>query len=411
MNNSTSSESPFMLHFGAGNIGRSLVGVIFGKAGYRITFVDADQQVIAALAERHAYRVYIKDTLPPGTPDEIDVKGVDGLSAFDEAAIEEAVLKADLIGTAVGANALPVVLRNIARGLKKRTSPVSILFCENLQGVVELATGVLKKELGEDFPLEQRVGLVATSIGKMVPIMPESVRARDPLEVWGEAYSQIIADGQAFRGLRPSIPGLLLKDNFQAYVDRKLYVHNLGHAVCACEGALAGCNLLPEAMAIPAIAAATRAAMEASAKALMIRYPGEFTENEQQEHVEDLLRRFSNRALGDSVYRVGRDLKRKLAPGDRFMGALQLVKEKGGDTQVICAPIAAAMHFAARDEQGREMQSDFELREEIREKGPHWFLESFAALDPVLYKKEIELIETRYNQIAGQGCINQGNAT
>lgn len=391
---------PLIVHFGAGNIGRSLVGTLFSRAGYEILFVDAAPDIVAALRQRHGYRVVVKDDLPPGAPAVLEVRGADAIDARDGEAVAGAVARADLIGTSVGANVLPHVLRSMAPGLARRTRPVSILFCENLHGVIELARKTLAAHLPPDFDLAGRVGLVATSIGKMVPIMPTAVRARDPLEVWGEAYNQIIADGQAFLGPRPSIPGLLLKENFQAYVDRKLYVHNFGHAVCACEGSLCGCVRIAEAMDVPRVAAATRSAMEATATALVTRYPGEFTPAEQAEHVADLLRRFANRALGDTVYRVGRDLRRKLAPEDRFIGALRLVAEAGGDTQVVCDAIAAAMLFSARDEQGNELPSDADVREQIAAEGPRRFLETFARLDPVRFGCEIARIETRYRALS-----------
>ena len=42
---------PQLLHFGAGNIGRSLVGQLFSKAGYDVVFVDADRRIVDALNE------------------------------------------------------------------------------------------------------------------------------------------------------------------------------------------------------------------------------------------------------------------------------------------------------------------------------------------------------------------------
>lgn len=395
---------PLFVHFGAGNIGRSLVGTVFTQAGYDVLFVDADRRIVQALREKRGYRVVVKDELPPGTPDVVEVRHVDGLLASDAEAVATAVARADLLGTAVGANVLPHVLRSIARGIALRDRPISILLCENLHGVAALARSTLQSALGTAFPLDQRVGFVATSIGKMVPLMPAAVRARDPLEVWGEAYNQIIADGQAFVGPRPELAGLLLKDNFQAYVERKLYVHNLGHAVCACEGFLHGCQFIAEAMGVPAVAEATRAAMDASATALIARYPAEFTVENQAAHVADLLRRFSNRALGDTVFRVGRDLARKLAPDDRFVGALRLVAEFGGDDAAICSAIAAALHFAARDEQGAAFPGDDALRARVANVGPRRFLQEHARLDAVRFDRSLARIEERY------GALTEGAA-
>ena len=398
-------QRPLMVHFGAGNIGRSLVGSLFSKAGYDILFVDAAADIVTALHARRGYRVVIKDDLPAGAPDSMEVCNADAIDVRDTEAVAAAVARADLIGTSVGANVLPIVLRGLVPGLIRRTHPVSIIFCENLHGVVELARQTLNAGLPADFDLAGRVGLVATSIGKMVPIMPAEARARDPLEVWGEAYNVIIADRQAFVGPIPTVAGLELKANFQAYVDRKLYIHNLGHAVCACHGYLHNCIRIAEAMALPAVAADTRAAMAASARALGARYPNEFSTADLDAHVADLLRRFRNQALGDTVFRVGRDLPRKLAGDDRFIGALRLVAATGGDTRPICRGIAAALHFAAADEQGQRFAPDDGVRAQVAAQGPVAFLVAHAKLDPVAFADDLALIDRLYRELTPPAAV------
>lgn len=376
---------PLYVHFGAGNIGRALAGPIFSQAGYEVVFVDAVPEIVSALQMRKAYRVVVKDTLPKGVPESFEVMGVDGIAVQDTAAVTNAVARADLIGTAVGAVHLPGVLAAIAAGLPLRDGrPVSILFCENLHGLSEMAGDVLKHHLPLGFPLADQVGLVETSIGKMVPLMPLDVRRRDPLEVWGEAYNAIIADRNGFVGSIPdAVDGLQLKSCFQAYVERKLYIHNLGHATCACHGCLRGFKLICDAVADAAVLSETRAVMTESAHALTRRYPSELTEANLKAHVDDLLRRFGNRALGDTVFRVGRDLPRKLAPGDRFIGGLRLVQAEGCDIGPVCRAIATALRFSATDECGQPFPADVAFLERMSREGTAAVLRAHCGLDPV----------------------------
>ncbi len=385
---------PLYVHFGAGNIGRALAGPIFSRAGYQVLFVDAVPEIVRALHERREYRVVIKDTLPPGTPDSFMVTGVDGIDVRDQEAVKAAVARADLIGTAVGAAHLPSVLNAIAAGLPEREGrPVSLLFCENLHGLARMARETLSRALPEDFPLDQQVGLVETSIGKMVPLMPQEVRRNDPLEVWGEAYNAIIADRNGFVGPVPDdIEGLLLKQCFQAYVDRKLYIHNLGHATCAYHGYLRGHALVDVAMCDPAVLAETEAVMRESARALARRYPQELDAAGLAEHVADLLRRFGNQALGDTVFRVGRDLRRKLAPGDRMIGGLRLVQSEQGDIAPVCRAIAAALQFAATDETGQPFAPDVAFRVRLAEEGTEAVLCAHSGLDPMRDAAALRLI-------------------
>jgi mannitol-1-phosphate 5-dehydrogenase len=390
---------PKIVHFGAGNIGRSLVGQLFSAAGWEVVFVDAWQPVIDALNARREYKVVIKDNLPPGTPSEIMVTNVRGLPAVETEKIAREIASADMIGTAVGANILPKILPTVAEGLKLRSAPISILFCENLRGADSIARAELTKLLPSDFDLETNVGLVSTSIGKMVPIMPDEVRARDPLEVWAEAYNKIVADGEAFIGVPPKVKGLVLEKNFRAHVDRKLFIHNFGHAVAAYRGALAKKTFIWECMADAAIRAETEAAMRETGNALIKRYPADFNEDNQNEHITDLLNRFGNRALGDTVFRVGRDLFRKLSPDDRCVGSLRLLQEQGGKSENVCKALGAALHFKATDESGKMFPDDARFQELLEKDGAESMLVGHCGLNPANDRKEIDAIVAEYEKL------------
>jgi diguanylate cyclase (GGDEF)-like protein len=66
---------------------------------------------------------------------------------------------------------------------------------------------------------------------------------------------------------------------------------------------------------------------------------------ELDDHVEDLITRFANRQLGDTVKRVGNDINRKLNPNDRIIGALNMCLSQGVTPKYICLAAAAAMNF------------------------------------------------------------------
>ena len=384
------------VHFGAGRIGRSLVGALFSRAGYEVLLVDTDARLIEALSARREYLIRVKDTLPPGAPAEIRVRNVRGLAASDTEAVSAAVAEADLIGTAVGAAALPALFPVLARGLRRRRRPVSIILCENLRHAARLVREGLEPLLPAGFDFDRLVGLVETSIGKMVPILPPEVSQQDPLEVWAEAYNQIIADRQGIRGELPEVEGLVLKSNFPAYVDRKLFIHNLGHAAAAYHGNLAGKETIWECVAEERIRAETRAAMGESAWALAREYPGEFTEADLADHADDLLRRFANRLLGDTVYRVGADLWRKLGPDDRLMGAMRLVEAHGGRPEHIARAVAAALRFKAVGPDGRMLPRDEEFHRMLEARGPKATLREVSGLAPEADAALVDLVLRAY---------------
>lgn len=49
--------------------------------------------------------------------------------------------------------------------------------------------------------------------------------------------------------------------------------------------------------------------------------------------------------MGDTIKRVGNDLKRKLSPNDRLIGAIKNCIEQGIEPWYLCAGVATAMFF------------------------------------------------------------------
>ena len=353
--------------FGAGNIGRSFVGQLFARAGYEVVFVDVRQPLVDALNQARRYRVEIKDR----QPETIWVERVSAIHGGNIDEIAHAIAEADILATAVGQTALPHIYAAIAAGLERRKrvgrGAIDIIICENLRNATQAFRLGLQQHLPADFPLEDRVGLVETSIGKMVPIMPEAALREDPLVLYAEAYNTLILDAKAFRNPIPDVPGLDPRGNMAAYVDRKAFIHNLGHAACAYLEFLIdpGAEFIWQAVENPQVRQAAKLAMWESGRALIRRYPGEFNEQNQEEHIQDLLTRFGNRALGDTIFRVGRDLPRKLSREDRLVGALLMDAAEGVPAPATALATAAAFFFEARDESGELSPADGEFLRDL----------------------------------------------
>jgi mannitol-1-phosphate 5-dehydrogenase len=76
------------------------------------------------------------------------------------------------------------------------------------------------------------------------------------------------------------------------------------------------------------------------------------------DHVEDLLNRFRNRVLQDTIFRVGHDLVRKLGSDDRFMGAVSLARQCNMPYDLIIRAMSYGFRFKARNEEGRLFPDD-----------------------------------------------------
>ncbi len=333
--------------FGAGNIGRGFIGQLFSESGYSVTFVDVVPTLIEALNERRAYTIRLVDN---DRTQDVQVGPVSAVQAEERDAVVERVSRAEMMATAVGARTLSFVAPSIAAGVRQRMEakleqPLNCIVCENLKGAAGILRNMVKEHLAADGRayLDAHVGFVDTVIGRMVPPLTPEMRAQDPSLILVEPYKELPVDRTGFVGPIPQIEAVEACDNFPVYTARKLYVHNCGHAVLAYLGYLKGYVYGYEALADPEINAALHAAWQESIAGQVHHYGVEPAW--LQAHAQDLHRRFANRALGDTIYRLGRDPIRKIDPTDRLVAPARLAEAAGVAPRALARAVAAALRF------------------------------------------------------------------
>ena len=316
--------------YGGGNIGRGFIGALLSGSGYRVTFIDVAEPVVKALQEQQTYPVrYVSSE----GHEDVWVKNVTAVNGNDAEAASDAIAECDIMATAVGARILKFIVPNIVAGLRKRwqkgAKPLNIIICENLMDANKVLEGMLKEQLTEQecALFDKTVGLVEASIGRMVPVQTEEMKDGEPMRVCVERYGFLPVDKAAFIGEIPQITNMVPYEPFDFFIKRKLYVHNMGHALCAYLGDLLGLPYIYEAIAVPHIRILVQNAMLESAMALSKKYGASLYD--LQLHITDLLNRFTNAALKDTCLRVGGDPARKLSPADRLIGSASLALEQG----------------------------------------------------------------------------------
>ncbi len=368
------------VQFGAGKIGRGFLGQLLYEGGYNTTFVDADTSLVDALNVRGEYPLRLVSDIETHTR---PIKNLCALDARRDAdKMTQAVAEADLLSIAVGANVLPHVAPALAAGLNARAAsgagPVDVLLCENQWHAASLMRGLLEPHIApaaREYS-ENHVGLVETVIGRMVPTTTEEQRTEDPLLIVAEPYKELPIARAMLRAEPPSLPGLILAGNFEAYEARKLYLHNMSHAALAYLGYPKGHEYIWQCAADPDVLNICRKALAETAQALVDWY-GEFTDEALQSYCDDLLRRFTNKALGDTVARVAADPLRKLRPEDRLVGAAALCQRNGNDITALAEIIAAALIYdASGDTSAQELQKCRRLM------GDQKVLESLCEIKP-----------------------------
>ncbi len=348
--------------FGAGKIGRSFIGQVFGRSGYEVVFVDINMRLIEKLNKLRQYNVVIKSHENDKI---IRIDHVRGIHFSEENDLTEELANSTIAALSVGQQGLPSAFPLIAQSLILRKQkygewPLDIIIAENMRNADLYIRTELKRLLPEEYPIDKLVGLVETSIGKMVPIMTQKDLDEDPLQVFAEPYNSLIVAKNGFRNPIPEVSFLSPKENIKAWVDRKLFIHNLGHATASYLGFLKNPKwiFIHEVLSDPEILEKTRQTMLQSADILMSLYPDEFTKTQLEAHIDDLLERFQNKALGDTVFRVGCDLYRKLSPEDRLMAPIHAAIEKNIPYNLIYKALIAGISFRASDENGKHHPSD-----------------------------------------------------
>jgi mannitol-1-phosphate 5-dehydrogenase len=366
------------LQFGAGNIGRGFLGQLFNQSGYEIIFVDIDENLVSLLNKKRSYPLRIVGD----NPQELLIKNVRAVNIKEEGRVVEEVSNCQIMATAVGPNSLTGIAPLIAQGLVRRREakieePLNIIIAENLVEAAKVFKSYIKEYLLEGYEsyLENHLGLVKSVVSRMVPLLTPEMKKKNPLLITVEEYSILPVDKYGFKGKIPKIEGIVPYENLKAYEEQKLFIHNAGHALFAYLGYLKGYKYIHQAVEDSQIYKIVWGALQESGKALNKKH--KFTSQEQETHIKDLLKRFANRDLGDTVGRVGRDPLRKLSPQERLIGAAKLSLEYEIKPLNLVKGIAAALRYDNPDD-----EEAVELSRDLRAKGLDWVLEKVCALGP-----------------------------
>ena len=346
------------VHFGAGNIGRGFIGLLLTKSGYEVTFLDVNDVVIQALKERGQYTV----ELVGETTTCITVTHVTGInSKTEQEAANNALFDADLITTAVGPSILPIIARQLVATIEKRAVEkterfLNIIACENTIGGSKQLENALRAHLSPEAlaHLESWVGFPNAAVDRIVPNQVNE----DPLLVKVEPFFEWVVDTRSIKG-ELQIEGVHFTDKLEAFIERKLFTVNTGHATCAYAAYRKGIATIPEAMQEKEIAELVQDVIRETGMLIIVKYG--FDPVEQENYIQKTITRFKNPYIVDEVTRVGRSPLRKLSPQDRFIKPISELSERGLSTRALRRSVANCLHYDfPQDDEALKLQNAIE---------------------------------------------------
>ena len=348
------------IQFGAGNIGRGFIGSLLSKAGYHVVFADVNTEIIDKINKDKEYTIHVMDTVCS----EEKVNDISGVISINNEIYKE-IVEAEIITTAVGPVVLPRIAPTIAKGIALRKENgvknyLNIIACENAIKASSQLEEEVKKYLTKDEVdyLEEFVGFPNCSVDRIVP----PVKSENILDVVVENYYEWNVEEKAFKGEIPKIEGMNLVDNLMAYIERKLFTLNTGHAITAYFGYLKGYETIEESIKDEVIYDFVKKAMIESGKGLIAKY--NFDEEAHYKYINKIIDRFKNPYLKDDVARVGREPLRKLNENDRLIKPLITARGFNINTDNLLLGVGAALHY-----DNKEDSQSVQLQSLINEKG------------------------------------------
>lgn len=330
------------VHFGAGNIGRGFIGQLLHQNGFEICFVDTNAALIQQLNQDGGYRIDIMD-------EQETTVFVDRISALNSLTETEKVIaaikEADILTTSVGANNLVKIAPTIAKGLSERFKQkrsINILANENAINASNILKEAVYKTLSqqEEAVYDHYAYFVNTaidrqSLGKVVE--GKAVAVVEPYYEWVINRKQ----------LDPATPfemkHVVLIDDMQPYIERKLYIVNAAHAAIAYLGDLHGYQTIQEAIRDAEIVKVVNQFLAENSAYFVQKY--RFDSAELQRFIEKALKRQGNQKLSDEITRVGGSPIRKLGPNDRLVAPVVKLEALGLPYETGVKVIAAGYHY------------------------------------------------------------------
>jgi mannitol-1-phosphate 5-dehydrogenase len=361
------------VHFGAGNIGRGFIGQLLHEAGYAITFVDIQDEVVAALKARGRYDVILADE-EDGT--RITVDGVTALHSIEEVdMVVERLAGADLVTTAVGPPVLRILAPTIARGLLERArsdrGPVNVIACENMIGGSQALRDHVMENVpdGEKEVVDGVSGFPNAAVDRIVP-----EQTTTGVDVLVEPFYEWIVDASQVAGDRPEVPGITYVEAIGPYIERKLLTVNTGHATIAYLGYAAGKRTIDEALRDREIHDMALKTLEETGLLLIREH--DFDPDGHAEYRRKVLSRFENPRISDDVTRVARTPIRKLGHNERFVSPSLRLLEMGHRPVHLATVIGAILRYDnPNDPEARELQ------ETVKAEGERAALARYAGIE------------------------------
>lgn len=327
-----------------------------------LVFVDRNQQVVDDLNGRPSYTVVHCGN--DGQYTDVSVSGYTALHMPQKDAAIEQLGECSLMAVAVPPEGFSELADMLHAAISQRLAAnvdktLDIIFCVNAFDPAQKLRDELDARLSSDEKAycDKHFGFVSALTWRVAIAPDDEQRARDPLTVVTNGYTELPVDKKAFLGDLPSVAGLAFTDNLPEMELRKYYTYNMLHAVFAYMGYLRGHALAFESIADPVVMQAACGALDEIGQTLMQTCG--FTQADTDQWNEAAIKQLDNPVFKDTLVRLGADTSRKLGRSERLTGPALLCRDHGVWPYYLTKAIAHAFLFDPEADEKSQMVSEY----------------------------------------------------
>lgn len=373
------------VHFGAGNIGRGLIGNILNNNNYDIYFVDTNNQLIEQINYKNEYSVEYFDNEKPVT----QISNVTAINSITESdKVIKLIQKADILTTSVGVNNLEKIAPIIKQGLLERVNtnkPLNILANENtIHASSILKDEIYKVSTYEEVKTFNKICYFAnTTIDRQSlskTINGESIALVEPYYEWVIDKTEMSEFSELFS------KDVTLVDSLKPYIERKLFIVNAEHAAFAYLGELFGFSTIQEAAKNKRIYQLVSDYLQENKLYFIKKY--EMNKNDIDHFIQKTIKRHTQNEIEDSIYRVGRDPIRKLNKDDRIVGPVIKLENMNLENKIGKKIIVSAYLYENQDD-----PEAVTIQKSIQKNGIAYTIQKFSGVNGSLLKDLVNIYD------------------
>ena len=345
---------------GAGKTGRGFLARLISKEA-QITFIDSNKKLVNDLKNKSFKISFFGNKWPEITISDYEIYSWDEINSID----------ADLIFVSVGGTNLVDVGNQLKKYIK---TDQKIIVSENASHPAQ--------------KLNDAIGIPGIYIAEST-VFCTTVNANG-LDISSECYPYLQYNNQSLNGCDLGLINIKPINNFDNFLDRKLFTYNSAACIIAYLGQLKGYTIFGEAANDPEILSLLDKNYDLVNKAMCLKYG--YDEKDQKEFSMLSRNKFTDKTIVDSIGRNGRQPQRKITRNERIVGIMMLLDEYHLDTTILEKTLAGALLFSD--------DSDNEWKQIVTTKTIEEILIEYCEIPTTnpIYSRVIELVKNYQNQ-------------